>query len=41
MILNGTHQLTVYAVDSNVVGDGICFVKKNAEAFVAVSKNLV
>jgi len=35
--LNGTHQLLVYADDVNRLGVSVHTVKKNTEAFVAVS----
>ena len=38
MILNGTHQLLVYAYDVNILGRSVPTVKKNPEAFIVASE---
>ena len=38
LILNGTHQLLVYADDVNTLGESVHTVKKNAEALIVASK---
>jgi len=38
--LNGTHQLLAYADDVNILGGRVHTVKKNAEALVAVTKEI-
>jgi hypothetical protein len=38
--LSGTHQHQVYADDVNILGGSIHTMKKNAEAFVVVSKEI-
>ena len=38
--LNGTHQLLAYADDVNILGGSVDTVKKNAEAFVAATKEI-
>ena len=40
MKLNGTHQLLAYADDVNILGGSVRTVKKNAEAFVAATKQI-
>ena len=37
LLLNGTHQLLVYADDVNILGGSVHTIKKNTEALVAVS----
>ena len=39
--LNGTHQLLAYADDVNILGGIVHTVKKNAEALVAATKEIV
>jgi hypothetical protein len=39
--LNNTHQLLVYADDVNVLGVSVHTIKKNVEALVVVSKEIV
>jgi hypothetical protein len=39
--LNGTHQLLVYAVDVNILGGSIHTVRKNTEALLIASKQIV
>jgi hypothetical protein len=39
--LYGTYQLLVYADDVNILGRSIHTIKKNAEALVATSKEIV
>ena len=38
LILNGTHQLLVYADDVNTLGGSVHTIKKSAEALIVVSK---
>jgi len=38
--LNGTHQLLAYADDANIMGGGIHTLKENAEAIVAVTREI-
>jgi hypothetical protein len=38
LILNGTHQLLVYADDVNLLGNNIDTIKKNIETLVDTSK---
>ena len=38
--LNSTHQLLAYADDVNILGGSVRTVKKNAEALVAVTKEI-
>jgi hypothetical protein len=38
--LNGSHQLLVYADDSNLLGDNIDTIKKNAESLSDASKEI-
>jgi len=38
--LNGTHQLLAYADDVNILGRSVHTVKKNAEALLAVTKEI-
>ena len=38
MKLNGTHQLLVYAVGVNMLGESVHTVKENTEALVFASK---
>jgi len=38
--LNGTHQLLAYADDINILGGGIHTLKQNAEALVAVTREI-
>ena len=38
MKLNGTHQLLVYAVDANILGNSVLATKENTKALVMVSK---
>ena len=38
MKLNGTHQLLVYAVDANILGNSVLAMKENTKALVMVSK---
>ena len=40
MKLNGTHQLLAYADDVTILGGSVDTVKKNAEAFVAATKEI-
>jgi len=40
LILNGTHQLLVYADDVNLLGGTIHTLKKNAEALVAATREI-
>jgi hypothetical protein len=40
MKLNGTHQLLVFAVDVNLLGDNIDAVKKNTETLIDTSKEV-
>jgi hypothetical protein len=37
---NGTHQLLAYADDVNILGGGVCTIKKNTEALVVVIKEI-
>jgi len=39
--LNGTHQLLVYVDDVNILGESVHSVKKNTEALLVGSKELV
>jgi hypothetical protein len=39
--LNGTHQLLVYADDVNILGRSVHAIKKNAEALVVATKEIV
>jgi hypothetical protein len=39
--LKGTHQLFIYAVDVNLLGDNINIAKKNMETLIDASKELV
>jgi hypothetical protein len=36
--LNGTHQLLIYAIDVNILGESIHTVKENAEALIVASQ---
>ena len=38
--LNGTHQLLAYAVDVNILGEGIHTLKENADALVAATREI-
>jgi hypothetical protein len=38
--LNGTHQLLVYAVDVNLLGDNIETIKKNAQTVIDARKEV-
>jgi len=38
LILNGTHQLLVYADDVNILGGSVHTVKENTEALIVASK---
>ena len=38
--LNGTHQLLAYSDDVNILGGSVHTVKKNAQALVAVTKEI-
>jgi hypothetical protein len=38
--LNGTHQLLVYAVDVDLLGDDIDTIKKNSETLIGASKQV-
>jgi hypothetical protein len=38
--LNGTHQLLAYADDVNILGGSVHTVKKNAESYVAATKEI-
>jgi hypothetical protein len=38
--LNGTHQLLVYAVDVNLLGDNIYAIMKNTETLIDASKEV-
>ena len=40
LILNGTHQLLVYADDVNILGGSVHTVKENAEAVVVTGKEI-
>jgi hypothetical protein len=40
MELNGTHQLSVYADDVNVLGDNIDTIKKNTPTLIDASKEV-
>jgi hypothetical protein len=41
LILNGTHQLLVYADDVNLLGDNVGTIKKNTEALIGAGKEVV
>jgi hypothetical protein len=38
--LNGTHQLLIYAVDVNLLGDNMDTIKKNTETLIDASKEV-
>jgi hypothetical protein len=38
--LNGTHQLSVYADDVNLLGDNIDTIKKNTQTLIDTSKEI-
>jgi hypothetical protein len=40
LILNGTHQLLVYADDLNLLGDNIDIIKKDTETVIDASKEV-
>ena len=40
MKLNGTHQLSVYADDVNILGGSVQIVKKNTESLLVASKEI-
>jgi len=40
LILNGTHQLLVYADDVNILGGSTYSIKKNTEALVVARKKI-
>jgi hypothetical protein len=39
--LNGTHRLVVYADDVNILGGSVHAIKKNTEALVVASKEIL
>jgi hypothetical protein len=39
--LNGTHELSVYAADVNIVGGGVHTIRKNTEVLVIASREVV
>ena len=41
MKLNGTHQLLVYADDVNILSRSVHIIKKNTEALVVASREIV
>jgi hypothetical protein len=40
LILNGTHQLVVYADDVNILGGSVCTLKKNTETLLVSRKEI-
>jgi hypothetical protein len=40
LVLNGTHQLLVYADNVNLLGDNIDTIKKNTESLIVANKEV-